>query len=54
MQTSLRPKTKVEVVKGASGAISGVLGIAAAVGNRSAYYWLIIQIVFAICVQGAD
>jgi membrane associated rhomboid family serine protease len=32
---------------GASGAISGVLGIAAAMGNRSAYYWLIIQIVFA-------
>jgi rhomboid protease GluP len=32
---------------GASGAISGVLGIAAAIGNRRAYYWLIIQIVFA-------
>jgi rhomboid protease GluP len=32
---------------GASGAISGVLGIAAALGNRRAYYWLIIQIVFA-------
>ena len=32
---------------GASGAISGVLGIAAATGNRRAYYWLIIQIVFA-------
>jgi rhomboid protease GluP len=32
---------------GASGAISGVLGIAAAMGNRKAYYWLIIQIVFA-------
>ncbi len=32
---------------GASGAISGVLGIAAAMGNRRAYYWLIIQIVFA-------
>ncbi|MGH9978356.1 MAG: hypothetical protein ACRD8Z_21380, partial [Nitrososphaeraceae archaeon] len=26
---------------------SGVLGIAAAIGNRRAYYWLIIQIVFA-------
>jgi membrane associated rhomboid family serine protease len=32
---------------GASGAISGVLGIAAALGNRRAYYWLVIQIVFA-------
>lgn len=32
---------------GASGAISGVLGIAAAIGNRRAYYWLLIQIVFA-------
>jgi membrane associated rhomboid family serine protease len=36
------------ILIGASGAISGVLGIAAAAGNRSAYYWLIIQIVFAI------
>ncbi|HEX9318318.1 MAG TPA: rhomboid family intramembrane serine protease [Nitrososphaeraceae archaeon] len=33
---------------GASGAISGVLGVAAAVGNRRAYYWLVLQIVFAI------
>jgi rhomboid protease GluP len=33
---------------GASGAISGVLGIAAATGNNRAYYWLLIQIVFAI------
>lgn len=32
---------------GASGAISGILGIAAAIGNRRAYYWLIFQIVFA-------
>lgn len=32
---------------GASGAISGVLGIAAAIGNRRAYYWLLIQIVLA-------
>jgi rhomboid protease GluP len=32
---------------GASGAISGVLGIAAAIGNRRAYYWLIFQIIFA-------
>jgi rhomboid protease GluP len=32
---------------GASGAISGILGIAAAMGNRRAYYWLIFQIVFA-------
>ncbi|HZD36801.1 MAG TPA: rhomboid family intramembrane serine protease, partial [Nitrososphaeraceae archaeon] len=32
---------------GASGAISGVLGIAAAIGNRRAYYWLIIQIALA-------
>ena len=33
---------------GASGAISGVLGIAAAAGNTRAYYWLVLQIVFAI------
>ncbi|HEY7081937.1 MAG TPA: rhomboid family intramembrane serine protease [Nitrososphaeraceae archaeon] len=33
---------------GASGAISGILGIAAAAGNNRAYYWLLIQIVFAI------
>jgi membrane associated rhomboid family serine protease len=31
---------------GASGAISGILGIAAATGNRKAYYWLIFQIIF--------
>jgi rhomboid protease GluP len=36
------------VLIGASGAISGILGIAAAAGNTRAYYWLIIQIVFAI------
>ena len=36
------------VLIGASGAISGVLGIAAAAGNTRAYYWLLIQIVFAI------
>jgi rhomboid protease GluP len=36
------------VLIGASGAISGVLGIAAAAGNYRAYYWLIIQIVFAV------
>ncbi len=36
------------VLIGASGAISGVLGVAAAVGNRRAYYWLVLQIVFAI------
>ena len=35
------------VLIGASGAISGILGIAAA-GNTRAYYWLILQIVFAI------
>jgi rhomboid protease GluP len=33
---------------GASGAISGILGVAAAAGNNRAYYWLLIQIVFAI------
>src|SRR5215831_849208 len=33
---------------GASGAISGVLGIAAVIGNTRAYYWLVLQIVFAI------
>jgi rhomboid protease GluP len=36
------------VLIGASGAISGVLGIAAATGNYRAYYWLMIQIVFAV------
>lgn len=33
---------------GASGAISGVLGIAAVTGNTRAYYWLALQIVFAV------
>jgi rhomboid protease GluP len=36
------------VLIGASGAISGILGIAAVAGNTRAYYWLILQIVFAI------
>jgi rhomboid protease GluP len=36
------------ILIGASGAISGILGIAAAAGNTRAYYWLLIQIVFAI------
>jgi rhomboid protease GluP len=36
------------ILIGASGAISGVLGIAAAAGNTRAYYWLILQIVLAI------
>jgi rhomboid protease GluP len=36
------------VLIGASGAISGVLGIAAAAGNTRAYYWLVLQIVFAV------
>ena len=36
------------VLIGASGAISGILGIAAAAGNTRAYYWLLIQIVFSI------
>jgi rhomboid protease GluP len=36
------------VLIGASGAISGVFGIAAVAGNRSAYYWLLLQIVFAV------
>ena len=36
------------ILIGASGAISGVLGIAAAAGNARAYYWLILQIVFAV------
>ncbi len=36
------------ILIGASGAISGVLGIAAAAGNTKAYYWLVLQIVFAI------
>lgn len=32
---------------GASGAISGVLGMSAAIGNKQAYYWLLLQVVFA-------
>ena len=36
------------VLIGASAAISGILGIAAAAGNIRAYYWLIIQVVFGI------
>src|ERR671922_2212310 len=36
------------VLIGASGAISGVLGIAAIAGNTRAYYWLVLQIVFAV------
>ena len=36
------------ILIGASGAISGVLGIAAAVGNTRAYYWLVFQIIFAV------
>jgi membrane associated rhomboid family serine protease len=36
------------ILIGASGAISGVFGIAAVAGNRSAYYWLFLQILFAV------
>jgi membrane associated rhomboid family serine protease len=36
------------VLIGASGAISGVLGTAAALGNKRAYYWLMVQILFAV------
>jgi rhomboid protease GluP len=36
------------VLIGASGAISGVLGIAAVAGNTRVYYWLVLQIVFAV------
>jgi rhomboid protease GluP len=36
------------ILIGASGAISGVLGIAAAAGNTRAYYWLMLQFVFAV------
>ena len=36
------------VIIGASGAISGVLGMAAVSGNTRAYYWLVLQIVFAV------
>jgi rhomboid protease GluP len=36
------------ILVGASGAISGVLGIAAVSGNTRAYYWLILQIVFSV------
>jgi len=37
-----------ELLIGASGAISVVLGIASAAGNTRAYYWLILQIMFAV------
>lgn len=33
---------------GASGAISGIIGIAAATGNIQAYYWILLQIIFAV------
>jgi rhomboid protease GluP len=36
------------ILVGASGAISGVLGIAAVSGNTRAYYWLVLQIVFSV------
>ena len=36
------------VLIGASGSISGVFGIAAVAGNTRAYYWLVLQIVFAV------
>ena len=36
------------VLIGASGAISGILGIAAVAGNTRVYYWLVLQIVFAV------
>ena len=35
------------ILIGASGAISGVMGITAALGNIRGYYWLAIQILFA-------
>ena len=35
------------VLIGASGAISGVMGITAALGNIRGYYWLAIQILYA-------
>ena len=36
------------VLIGASGAISGILGVAAVAGNTRAYYWLVLQILFAV------
>jgi rhomboid protease GluP len=39
--------TSHAILIGASGAISGVLGIAA-VGNTRAYYWLVFQIIFVV------
>jgi rhomboid protease GluP len=33
---------------GASGAISGIIGIAATTGNIQAYYWILLQIIFAV------
>ncbi len=44
----LRLGTGGLVMSGASNAISGVLGIGDAAGNAKAYYWLMLQIVFAI------
>lgn len=36
------------ILIGASGAISGVMGITAALGNIRGYYWLAIQILYAL------
>src|SRR5436853_1035381 len=36
------------VLIGASGAISGVMGITAALGNIRGYYWLAIQVLYAV------
>jgi len=45
--TSLVAGNDSTILIGASGAISGVMGITAALGNIQGYYWLAIQIVFA-------
>ena len=45
--TSIIAGNDSAILIGASGAISGVMGITAALGNIQGYYWLAIQIVFA-------
>jgi len=45
--TSIIAGNDSTILIGASGAISGVMGITAALGNIQGYYWLAIQIAFA-------
>lgn len=41
-------------VVGASGAISGIIGISAALGDRVAIFWIIAQVPFAIALAGTS